>query len=106
MKRELLNSDAISDGTVEQRPEGTKTAKRVKLERAEQEAHRGRSIMAKETFVDTQVQRNKLIAEQNLLALISMSAPPGDIVAAKILQLKKEQVLKTMQEENEVEFQL
>ncbi|KAF0714193.1 hypothetical protein AaE_011625 [Aphanomyces astaci] len=97
---ELCDTEGGDDPDQHDRPLGTKSAKRAKLVQCADDDRRARSIEVKEALVKSQVHRNKLIEEQNLLALITMTAPPGDEVAAKILDLKKRQALRMLEEDS------
>ncbi|RHY74880.1 hypothetical protein DYB30_013072, partial [Aphanomyces astaci] len=97
---ELCDTEGGDDPDQHDRPLGTKSAKRAKLVQCADDDRRARSIEVKEALVKSQVHRNKLIEEQKLLALITMTAPPGDEVAAKALDLKKRQALRMLEEDS------
>ncbi|RHY29622.1 hypothetical protein DYB25_007728 [Aphanomyces astaci] len=97
---ELCDTEGGDDPDQHDRPLGTKSAKRAKLVLCADDDRRARSIEVKEALVKSQVHRNKLIEEQKLLALITMTAPPGDEVAAKALDLKKRQALRMLEEDS------
>ncbi|RQM12263.1 hypothetical protein B5M09_013689 [Aphanomyces astaci] len=99
-QNESCDTEGGDDPDQHDRPLGTKSAKRAKLVQCADDDRRARSIEVKEALVKSQVHRNKLIEEQNLVALITMTAPPGDEVAAKILDLKKRQALRMLEEDS------
>ena len=98
--------DKLSEESIdneELRPVGCKKAKQRVVDDKRDDEIRKELLKAKQDIAATQIRRNELMEEQNVLALFSIVPSAGDDIAAQYLKLKKQIALQKLQASLSVE---